>query len=84
MRWIDRFNFKDIESSGGKYAGFKRLNDRIFVHDAAPCTIDDVAAAASTVFADVGHGGKTLSIDEVVRFICQITMNGNMRAVGEQ
>ena len=78
---VNRFLLEHIESGRCQHAAFEGGNHCVFVHDTTACTIDDVTPASSTVFADVRHRGQSLSVDQVVRFLGQVAVNGYVGAV---
>ena len=59
----------------------KRFKDGLLVNDAPTSAVDDVASAGSTVVADVGHGGQSLGVHQVVGFFGRVAVNRNMGAL---
>ena len=81
---VHRLLFEHIKGGRGEHTGLQRLKHGLLIHNSTPCTIDDVAAASSAIFANVWHGGQPLSVDQMVRFVGQIAVNGHVRAVGKE
>ena len=81
---VNRLGFEHVK--GGRCEGtrFKGLQDGVLVNNPTSGTVDDVAATWRPVLTDVGHGSDAFSVDQMVGFIVQIAMNGNVGAIGKQ
>ena len=86
-QWLFRINrllFKHVKGRRGEHTTLKRFEDGLLVNDSPTSTVDDVASAGSTVVADVGHGGQSFGVHQVVGFFGQVAVNRNVGAVGKQ
>lgn len=84
MARVHRLLFEHIKGSRGERTGLKCLNNGLLVDDATTGAVDDVAAASGAVSSNVWHGSKPLGVDQMVGFIGQVAVNGNVRAVGKE
>ena len=81
---VDRFGFEHVKGGRCQSTRFESLQDSVFVNNPTSSTVHDVTATWRPVLADVGHGSDAFSVDQMMGFIVQIAMNGNVGAVGEQ